>query len=210
MNTRILIADDHAIVRKGLYQILKDEFPQAFIEEASSANELLKKIKSDEWALVISDISMPDKNGIEVIKLVKADYPNLPFLILSMHPEDQYALRAIKAGAKGYLTKESAPDELVKAVKMILSGRKYISAQLAENLAGYFSLAINGDLHQNLSDREFEVLKQIAKGQAVSDIAESLTLSVQTISTYRARILDKMQLKNNAQITHYAIQNNLI
>lgn len=210
MKNRFLIADDHAIVRKGLRQILHDEFPHSYIDEASSAFELIKKIKTHEWTLVISDISMPDKNGIEVIKELKNDFPNLPFLILSMHPEEQYALRTIKAGAKGYLTKESAPDELVKAVKIILEGRKYISVSLAESLAGYFTSALNSDLHQSLSDREFEVLKHIASGEAVSYIAENMTLSVQTISTYRARILEKMQLKNNAQITHYAIQNKLV
>ncbi len=206
----ILIADDHIVVRKGLKQILLEEFVDAHIEEASNGTELLKKIATEKWDIVISDLSMPGQSGLEILKQVKQDFPKLPFLILSMHPEDQYAIRVLKAGASGYLTKESAPDELVKAVRHILNGRKYITESIAEKLAAGINLDNNESLHAALSDREFAVLKLIASGKTVSEVAEILSLSVPTISTYRARILEKMNMKTNAELTHYAIENKLV
>ena len=206
----ILIADDHIVVRKGLKQILMEEFADAHIEEAANGSELLKKIPLQKWDIVISDLSMPGHSGLEILKQVKQDFPKLPFLILSMHPEDQYAIRVLKAGASGYLTKESAPDELVKAVRHILNGRKYITESIAEKLASGINLDNNESLHASLSDREFAVLKLIASGKTVSEVAEILSLSVPTISTYRARILEKMNMKTNAELTHYAIENKLV
>jgi two-component system invasion response regulator UvrY len=207
---RILIADDHIVVRKGLKQILMEEFPDAHIEEAANGTELLKIILSGKWDIVISDLSMPGHSGLEILKQAKQNFPKLPFLILSMHPEDQYAIRVLKAGASGYLTKESAPDELVKAVRHILNGRKYITESIAEKLASGINMDSNESLHASLSDREFAVLKLIASGKTVSEVAELLSLSVPTISTYRARILEKMNMKTNAELTHYAIENKLV
>jgi two-component system invasion response regulator UvrY len=207
---RILIADDHIVVRKGLKQILREEFSDAQIEEASNGMELLKKINDEKWDIIISDLSMPGRSGLEVLKQVKQDQPKLPVLILSMHPEDQYAIRVLKAGASGYLTKESAPDELVKAVRHILNGRKYITESIAEKLASGINIENSESLHTTLSDREFSVLKLIASGKTVSEVAEILSLSVPTISTYRARILEKMNMKTNAELTHYAIENKLV
>jgi two-component system invasion response regulator UvrY len=207
---QILIADDHIVVRRGLKQILTEEFSDAHIEEASNGNELLKKIPSEKWDIVISDLSMPGRSGLEVLKQVKQEFPKLPVLILSMHPEDQYAIRVLKAGASGYLTKESAPDELVKAVRHILNGRKYITEGIAEKLASGINLENNETLHSSLSDREFSVLKLLASGKTVSEVAEVLSLSVPTISTYRARILEKLNMKTNAELTYYAIENKLV
>ncbi len=207
---RILIADDHTVVRKGLKQILLDEFPAAVIEEVPDAEELIKKVMSAKWDVVISDLSMPGRSGLDALQQIKLSYPNLPVLILSIHPEEQYALRAIKSGASGYLSKDAAPDELVKAVEKVLLGKKYISESIAEKLANTFSYDTSLQPHDNLSDREFDVMKLLANGKSVSEIAERLSLSVTTVSTYRARVMTKMNLKSNSDLTKYAIENKLL
>jgi len=207
---KILIADDHTVVRKGLRQILLEEFLSAEIEETADAEELMKKVMKKEWDIVVSDISMPGRSGLEVLQQIKQHYPRLPVLILSIHPEDQYAVRVLKAGASGYLNKDSAPDELVKAVRQVLLGKKYITPSIAERLASLLDQDPDKQPHDSLSDREFEVLKLLAAGSPVSEIAEKLSLSVTTVSTYRARILAKMNLRNNADLTLYAIKNQLL
>jgi two-component system invasion response regulator UvrY len=207
---RILIADDHTVVRRGLKQILLEEFRSAEIEEVTDAEELLKKVLKEHWDVIVSDISMPGKSGLEVLQEIKHHYPRLPVLILSVHPEDQYAVRVLKAGASGYLNKDSAPDELVKAVHQVLLGKKYITSSIAERLALLLGQDAEKLPHEMLSDREFEVLKLLAAGHAISDIAEKLSLSSTTISTYRARILTKMSMKTNADLTSYVIANRLL
>lgn len=207
---RILIADDHAIVRRGLKQILAEESGMTVAGEAQNAQEVLDLVRKQVWDVVVLDIAMPGRGGLDVLKEIKPEYPQLPVLILSMHPEDQYAIRALKAGAAGYLTKESAPEELVKAIRKVLAGGKYVSASLAEKLV----LALEADdkkpPHETLSDREYQVMCLIASGKTVGEIADELSLSVKTISTYRARILEKMSLKSNAALTHYAVQQRLV
>ncbi len=207
---RILIADDHTVVRKGLKQILIEEFKSAIIEEVTDGEDLLKKVMKEEWDVIVSDISMPGRSGLEILQQIKEYYPKLPVLILSVHPEDQYAIRVLKAGASGYLNKDSAPDELVKAIHQVLLGKKYITPSIAERLASLLDQDADRLPHEILSDREFEVLKLLAAGQAVSEIAEKLSLSVTTVSTYRARILTKMNLKTNADLTLYCITSKLL
>jgi DNA-binding NarL/FixJ family response regulator len=207
---RILIADDHTVVRKGLRQILLEEFPSAEITETADAATLFMKVLREEWDVVITDISMPDKSGLEVLQQIRRDHPRLPVLILSAHSEDQYAIRALKAGANGYLCKDSASEELVTAIRRILLGKKYITASLAEKLTFQFDLESDRPPHEILSDREFEVMKFLAAGKVVSEIASQLCLSVTTISTYRARILAKMNLKTNYDLTRYAMENKLL
>jgi len=208
--TRILIADDHTVVRKGLKQILVEEFPSVHIEEVADAENLIKQVIASTWDVIITDLSMPGRSGLDALQQIKQYYPKLPVLILSVHPEEQYALRVLKAGAAGYLNKDMASEELVNAVHRVLSGRKYISPSVAEKLA--VSLDKDGDKlpHEYLSDREFDVLKLIASGNSVSQIAEILSLSSTTVSTYRARIMAKMNLKNNTSLTLYAIENKII
>lgn len=207
---RILIADDHTVVRKGLRQILLDEFPAAIIEEVADAEELIKKVMAAQWDVVVSDLSMPGRSGLDAVQQIKLSHPGLPVLILSIHPEEQYALRALKSGASGYLSKDTAPDELVKAVQKVLLGKKYISQAIAEKLANSFSADSTLNPHETLSDREFDVMKLLANGKSVSEIAEMLLLSVTTVSTYRARVMVKMNMKSNSDLTRYAIENNLI
>jgi DNA-binding NarL/FixJ family response regulator len=207
---KILIADDHTVVRRGLKQILLEEFPTAFIEEVADAEELIKKVMKNEWDVIISDLSMPGRSGLESLQQIKQYHPKLPVLILSVYPEDQYAIRVLKAGASGYLNKDLAPEELVKAVNCVLAGKKYITASIAEKLASALDLDSEKALHEFLSDREFEVLKLLAAGKSVSDIAEQLSLSVTTVSTYRARIMTKMNLRTNADLTLYAIEHKLL
>jgi two-component system invasion response regulator UvrY len=207
---RILIADDHSVVRKGLRQILLEEFPSAEIIETADAAALFMKVLREEWDVVITDISMPDKSGLEVLQQIRRDYPRLPVLILSAHSEDQYAIRALKAGASGYLCKDSASEELVTAIRRILLGKKYITSSLAEKLAFQLDQDTDRLPHESLSDREFEVMKFLAAGKVVSEIASQLCLSVTTISTYRARILAKMNLRTNYDLTRYAMENNLL
>ena len=206
----ILIADDHTIVRKGIRQILMEEFSDAVIEEVADGNEMLHKIRNEKFDIVISDISMPGRSGLESLKQVKEEFPKLPVLILSMYSEDQYAIRVLKAGASGYLTKDSAPEELVKAVKQIVSTGRYISLTVAEKLAENINQNSSEQLHESLSDREFEVLKMIGSGKTVSEIAQILSLSVNTISTYRVRILEKTKLHSNSEVMHYVLENKLV
>jgi DNA-binding NarL/FixJ family response regulator len=207
---RILIADDHAIIRKGLRQILLEAYPSAYIEEVGDAEAAINKTITREWDVIICDLSMPGRNGLEVVQHVKQNFPKLPVLILSIHPEEQYAIRALKAGAAGYLSKDAATEELVKAVQRILQGRKYISASLAEIMASELDQDASKPRHELLSDRELQVFKLIAAGTAVSEIAEKLSLSITTVSTYRARILEKMDIKTNADMTRYALEQKLI
>jgi two-component system, NarL family, invasion response regulator UvrY len=207
---KFLIADDHAIVRTGLKQILQAEFPSSVIDEARDAEEMIQKVMKLEWDLVISDLSMPGRSGLEALTQIHAEFPKLPVLILSIHPEEQYATRILKAGAAGYLNKETATEELTTAVRRILQGRKYITPSVAELLVSNISTDSDKTPHEILSDREFEVLKLIASGKSVSEIAGSLFLSVTTVSTYRARVLTKMNLKNNADLTVYALEHKLI
>ncbi|MGI8495761.1 MAG: response regulator [Pyrinomonadaceae bacterium] len=202
---KILIADDHAIVRQGLRQIVSADSQLAIAGEVKNGNELLDFIKKEPIDLIVLDISMPGRNGLEVLKEIKRDFPFLPVIVLSMHPEDQYAVRVLKAGAAGYMTKESAPDELVTAIKKAFKGGKYISPQVAELLAGYVETKTLDEPHTILSDREFEVFIMLAKGKTVGHISNDLNLSVKTISTYRTRILEKMQMATNADLTRYAL-----
>lgn len=207
---RVLIADDHTVVRRGLKQILLEGFPTAHIEEVPDAEELVKKILQGEWDVVISDLSMPGRSGLEALQQIKQIQPKLPVLILSIHPEDQYAIRVLKAGAAGYLSKDMAPDELVNAVQRVMLGKKYITPSIAEKLASVLDQDSSKALHEYLSDREFSVLKLLAAGKSVSEIAESLFLSVTTVSTYRTRIMTKMNMKSNADLTLYAVENKLL
>ena len=204
---RILIADDHAVIRKGLKHILMEEYPTAFIDEVEDAEGVFKKVISSKWDIVISDISMPGRSGLDVLHDIKQNYPNLPVLILSIHPEEQYAIRVLKAGAAGYLSKQAATDDLVKAVQRVLQGRKYISPAIAEKMADQLDHNFDKPLHELLSDREFHVFKLIAEGKGVSEIAELLSLSLTTVSTYRSRVLVKMNMKTNAELIRYAIEN---
>lgn len=207
---KILIADDHAIVRRGLKQILTETADMVVAGEAHNGQELLEKMRSDQWDVVVLDISMPGRGGLDILKQLKSERPKLPVLMLTIHPEDQYAVRVLRAGASGYLTKESAPDHLVEAIRKVARGGKYISPHLAERLAFNLESISERPLHEALSDREFQVLRLIASGKTVKEIGEELSLSVKTISTYRTRILEKMKMKNNAALTHYAIQQKLV
>lgn len=206
----ILIADDHAIVREGIKQILAEIPDTVRTDEAINGQEVIQKVWQNNYDLVLLDISMPGRSGLDVLKQLKSEKPALKILILSMHPEEQYAVRALKAGASGYLTKESTPLELTEAIKKVSLGKKYVSSSLAETLAAHLETMAERPPHETLSNREFEVMCMIASGRTVKEIAGDLSLSVKTISTYRTRILQKMSMKNNAQLTHYTIQNNLI
>ncbi len=198
------------MVRHGLRQILAAEFKTAVFGEAGNAHEALTQIWNSAWDVVILDISMPGRNGLEVLREIKKGFPKLPVLVMSMHPENQFAVRVLKRGAAGYLTKESAPEQLVGAVKKVLAGGRYITPALAERLAAHLATDHPKPPQELLSDREFQVLRLIASGKIVSEIGRELSLSVKTISTYRTRILEKMGLKNNAELMHYAIRNQLV
>ena len=208
--TRILIADDHSVVRKGLRMILAEEFKDVQIEEVTDAESLVKKVMTEAWDVIITDLSMPGRSGLDALQQIKQYYPKLPVLVLSIYPEEQYALRVLKAGAAGYLNKDMAPEELVTAVRRVLSGRKYISPSVAEKLAVSLDKDASKLPHEYLSDREFDVLKLIASGHSVTRIAEILSLSSTTVSTYRARIMSKMNLKTNTSLTLYAMENKII
>jgi two-component system, NarL family, invasion response regulator UvrY len=207
---KILIADDHAIVRQGLRQIIADTIDMTVTGEATNGQDVLDMIERQPFDIIVLDLSMPGRGGLETLKMIHSLYPNLPVLILSMHPEEQYAVRVLKDGASGYLTKDSAPEELVNAIRRIASGRKYITETLAERLAEDLEHPADEQIHSTLSDREFQVMQMLASGLSVSDIAERLSLSVKTVSTFRKRVLIKMQLKNNAELIHYVVTNHLI
>ena len=207
---RILIADDHTLVREGLKQILSDLPDMAVSDEARNGKEVLDKVRESDFDVILLDISMPGQSGLDILKQIKLLKPKLPVLILSMYPEEQYALRTLSAGAAGYLTKNSIPDELIEALRTVSLGKKYITLSLAEKLA--FDLDVNAKKlpHERLSDREYQVMCMIASGKTVSQIAREISLSVKTISTHRAHILKKMKMKNNAELTHYAIKHGLV
>jgi two-component system invasion response regulator UvrY len=207
---RVFIADDHAIVREGLKQILADSRDIVVGGEAENGLDAIRLFAKSRCHVMLLDISMPDKNGIEVLKQIKKEYPDTQVLMLSMHREDQYAIRSLKAGAAGYLTKQAAPKELVVAIRQVASGQKYVSAALAQALASQVGEDHATPVHDTLSDREYQTLTLIASGKTVSDIALELSLSVKTVSEYRARLLVKMKLKNSAELTHYAIRNHLV
>ncbi len=206
---KVLIADDHAVVRRGLKHILADEYKTLIVGEAENAQKALELARLEDWDVVVLDISMPGRNGLEALKELKQTRPRLPVLILTSHAEEQYAIRVLKAGAAGYMTKESAPEHLIEAIRKITGGGKYISPLVAEILASTIGVDFEKQPHENLSDREYQIMSLIASGKTVGEIAGELSLSVKTISTYRARILEKMQMKTNAQLTHYFISNNL-
>ncbi len=207
---KVLVADDHPIVRQGLKQILAATSDMVIGGEALNGHEVLDKVRADHWDVVVLDMTMPGLNGLEVMKELKRERPNLPVLVLSIHAEEQFAVRAIKAGAAGYMTKESAPEELVNAIRKVFAGGKYVSLAMAEQLVNHLVDPSERPPHETLSDREYRVLCLIASGKTVGAIAKELSLSVNTISTYRARILEKMNMKNNAELMHYAIQHRLV
>lgn len=206
---KIIIADDHAIVRKGLKEVIKDVFPSARVEEVEDAESLVKRVIKEDWDLVITDISMPGRSGLDALHQIMEIRPKLPVLVLSIYPEEHYGIRVLKAGAYGYLSKMASPSELTKALQTIHLGKKYITPQLAEKLISVIDQDATKAPHELLSDREFEVFKMLAQGKSVSEIAAAANLSVTTVSTYRARILAKMDMKTNADIIHYAIEKQL-
>ncbi len=207
---RVLIADDHAILRRGLREILMRELEGAICGEAKDATEVMVRIQQSEWDLAILDITMPGRSGLDVLNDLKVARPKMPVLVLSMHAEDQYAKRVLRAGAAGYMNKESAPEELIKAVRKVLAGGRYVSAALAENLVSDLSGDSKRPIHESLSNREFEVLRMFASGKTVGQIAEELRLGVTTVSTYRARILEKMHMLTTAELIRYALHNGIV
>lgn len=207
---KVLICDDHAIVRKGLREIVSEADDVSVVGEAGDGDELLGLVSGREWDVVLLDIAMPKRDGLDLLGQLKASYPQLPVLMLSMYPESQYAVRALKAGAAGYVTKDSAPDDLLEAIRRAAQGRRFVSADLAEHLAEGVGRGQPLEIHESLSDREFQVLCLIASGKTVSQIAEELSLSVKTVSTHRARMLGKMKMRNNAEVTYYAIKRGLV
>ncbi len=207
---KVLIGDDHPVVREGLKLTLLEASDIQVVGEASNAQEVLEEVWKEQYDLLLLDISLPGRSGIEVLKQLKAEKSQLPVLILTVHPESQYAVRAFQAGASGYLTKESLPEELVTAIRTVSSGRKYVSSTLAEAIADHLDFADQRPLHTRLSDREYDVMRGIASGKTVTQIADQISLSVKTISTYRTRLLEKMNMSTNAEIIRYAIQNGLV
>lgn len=207
---KVLIADDHPIVRQGLRQILSEIPDMVVAGEAVNGQQALDQVRAGGWDVLVLDITMPDRSGLDILKELKHQQPQLPVLVLSIHAEEQFAVRLLKAGASGYLTKENAPDELVKAIRKVVDGGKYISQSLAESLAFSLDVASDRPPHETLSDREFQVMQLIASGKPLTEIAEELSLSAKTVSTYRTRLLEKMNLKTNAEIVRYAIENGLV
>jgi two-component system invasion response regulator UvrY len=207
---KIIIADDHPIVRAGMKQIIAEDPDLHVTDEAADGRQLLHKIRAENFDVVILDITMPHIDGLDVLKQLKVEKPKMPVIILSIHPESQYALRVLKAGASGYVTKTSAPDELISAIRKVHRGGKYISPSIAEKLAFQLEADFKEMPHEALSDREYQVLCLLASGKTVTEIADELALSVKTVSTYRSRILEKMNMKNNAELIHYAVQNALV
>jgi two-component system, NarL family, invasion response regulator UvrY len=207
---RVLIADDHAILRRGLREILMRELESVVCGEAENAQQVLAQVQSQNWDLAIVDITMPGRSGLDVLRDLQRVRPGLPVLVLSMHPEDQYGKRVLKAGASGYMNKESAPEELIKAIRKVLAGGRYVSPALAEKLAMEWGANAGRPLHERLSDREFEVLRMIALGKTISQIAVELHLGPTTISTYRARILEKMNMTTTAELMRYALRHGVV
>lgn len=207
---RILIVDDHAIVRQGLRQILVESDKAIVIKEADCGAGAIRQVREGDCDLVVLDISLPDRSGIDTLKQIKKEYPKIPVLMLSMHEEGLYAIRALKAGASGYITKQSAPAELMAAIHQVARGRKYLTATLAEAMADSLGTDYEQPPHGTLSDREYQTLCLIASGKSLTGVAEEMRLSVKTVSVYRGRLLEKMKLKNNAELTHYAIKNGLV
>lgn len=205
---RIILADDHSFIRLGLIQILKDEYPSAEIKEVADGESLVQEVIKNDWDLVISDLDMPGRNGLEALEQIKLIKPNLPVLILSIYTEDLYAVRVLRAGASGYLNKNTAPYELITAIQRIQLGKKYITPEIAEKLL--INLDIGKNPHELLSNREFEIFKLLAFGKTVTYIAESLALALTTISTHRGRIMEKLALSTNSDLTRYAIAHNII
>ncbi|BCA54571.1 Response regulator, LuxR family [Nitrospira sp. KM1] len=206
---RILIADDHSLFRRGVKDLLADGLEDVTVGECANAYDLMEQVRQKQWDLVILDIGMPGTTGTDALRLLKAERPGLPVIVLSMHPEDQYAVRMFKAGANAYLTKASAPEELVTAVKKVSAGGQYVGIALGEKLVYMLRPGHDGPLHDLLSDREYEVMRFLASGKTVSEIADTMHLGVTTVSTYRSRILEKLHLKNNAELMHYALRQGL-
>jgi DNA-binding NarL/FixJ family response regulator len=207
---RVLVADDHAVVRHGLKQILSEEPDILEVGEAGSVAEALRMGREAEWDVVILDITMPDGSGLDILRELKHQKPQLPVLVLSVHSEDQYALRVLRSGAAGYLTKECAPQELVQAVRRVVAGGKYVGLDLAERLAEVLAGDRDAQAHEQLSDREFQVLCLIGSGKSAGEIAQELSLSPKTVSTYRRRVLDKMHMNSNVELTRYVLEHQLI
>jgi two-component system invasion response regulator UvrY len=207
---RVLVADDHAVVRRGLVQILAEAPDMVVAGEASTGREVLQAVWKHDYDVLVLDIAMPEGGGLEVLQQLQTLKPDLRVLILSMYPERQYAVRALKTGAAGYLTKESVPDELIAAIRKVARGGKYVSQSLAEQLAGELRGEVEKEPHETLSDRQYQVMTLLAAGKSITDVAEELSLSVKTVSTYRARILDKLNLKSTAEIIRYALEHRLV
>jgi two-component system invasion response regulator UvrY len=207
---KVLVADDHVVVRRGLRQILAETPDIVVSGEAETADEVMRLVLREPWSAVVLDIKLRSGSGLELLSWIRRERPQLPVLILTVYPEDQYAVRAIKAGAAGFLTKESAPDKLIEAVRKVAGGGRYVSPELAEALASIFAGEASGLPHERLSDREFEVMKMLASGKTVSQVAHELALSVKTVSTHRTRILKKMNMRTNAELTHYAVRGGLV
>lgn len=207
---RILIADDHAVVRRGVRELLGEEFATATFGEATTAQEALDQVWKEPWDLILLDISMPGRSGLDVLRDLKAARPHVAVLVQSMHAEGQFAIRVLKSGAAGYITKDSLPEELIRAVKKVLAGGRYVSLSLAEQLAGFLSTERERPAHEQLSDREFQVLRMLAAGRSVKEIGAELSLSIKTISTYRTRLLEKLDLRSNAELALYAEREGLL
>ncbi|MBL7724658.1 MAG: response regulator transcription factor [Chitinophagaceae bacterium] len=208
--SRILIADDHAIVRRGMKQLLLEHYPFATIGEAANVEELINEVMDKQWDVVVCDMNMPGRSGLDALTQIKEISPKLPVLIMSMYPEDQYALRVLKSGASGYLAKETIHDDIVRAIETVIQGKRFITSAVAERLAEAVNSDAERELHESLSDREFDVFKLLASGKSVSEIALQLSLSSTTVSTYRSRIMEKMSMKSNAELARYAIEKGLI
>jgi len=207
---RILIVDDHAIVRDGLKQLLLHKFPHAIFGEGRNANEALERVSKEKWEVILLDITMPGQSGLDVLKQIKTLQPDTKVLVLTMHPEDQYAIRVLKTGASGYLTKETASEEVAKAVSKVLAGGKYVSATLAESLVTGLNAPAEKKPHEMLSDREYQVMRLLAQGKSVKEIGYDLSLSIKTVSTYRTRVLKKLKFKTNADVIRYAMREKLV
>lgn len=207
---KVLVIDDHEVVRRGVKQILEETFPYVEVGEADTARKGIAAVQQEPWDLAIVDISLPDQSGLELLCELHSTASHLPLMVLSLHPEEQYAVRAFRAGAMAYLTKQTAPEELARAVKQVLTGRMYVTASLGERMASSLSRNATLPAHHTLSEREFEVLVLLAQGQSVKNIAQSLTLSIKTVSTYRARLQDKLQLTTTAELIRYALDHHLV